>query len=268
LEEVNMNFSVENGIGVDGQVKINSLTAISPNNGTRTLTGSILGQPLAINRATDFPLTPAINNFAINSSNSNIKDLLGILPNKLKYDVDVRTNLGGNNQQYRDFAYLESNLKINLNAEVPLSLIAHNLVLQDTFNFDLSATNTNVAGITDGVINLIVQNKYPIDAVLTLVAYDENWAAVDTVVINTPVAGADLDATCRVNNPKKSKVPVYINENRMTNIKRAKHAVITADFSTVSNNATCNGQHLKIYSDYKLDVTFTARFNYKVNLKL
>ncbi len=264
LQDVNMNVSVENGIGVDGLVKINSLVAESRNNGTRALTGSIIGQPLTINRATDFPLTPAPNNFPVNGSNSNIKDLLGILPNKLKYNVDVRTNIAGNTQQYRDFAYLESALKLNLNAEIPLSIIANHLTLRDTFSFDLSNTNTNVAGIKDGVINLIAKNKFPIEAVLTMIAYDDNWMPVDTITGDIHVAPGDLDGNCRVQDFKKTKIPLYVTEERMTNLKRAKRAVIIADFSTASNSTTCNGQHLKIYSDYNLDITFTAQFNYKV----
>lgn len=266
LEDVNMKLSVENGIGVDGEVRINSLKATSPVNGTRTLTGSVLGQPLVVNRATDFPLTPAVNNFTINNSNSNIKDLLGILPTQLQYDVAVRTNLNGNNGQYRDFAYLESALKLNLNAEVPLSFIASHLMLRDTFDFNLSNTNLNVAGISDGVINLIANNKYPIEANLTFIMYDENWVGVDTFLIDTRVQPGELDNNCRVNAFKKTKIPLYINEDRMENVKRARKAVIVADFSTSSNNATCNGQHLKVYSDYALDLTFTARFNYKVKV--
>lgn len=267
LETVNMNLSVENGIGIDGEVRINSLTAESDANGSKTLTGSIIGQPLQINRATDFPLTPATSTFSINNSNSNIKELLGILPNKLRYDVQVKTNTAGNTQQYRDFAYLESALKLNLHAEIPLSLIANHLVLKDTFAFDLSNTNTNVAGISDGVINLIAKNKYPIEANITMVAYDDNWLPVDTIAMNNIVAAADLNTNCRAIDFKKTKIPLYITEDRMTNIKRAKHAIVTADFYTSASQPACNGQHLKIYSDYNLDITFTARFNYKINAK-
>lgn len=266
LQDVNMRFSVENGIGVDGEVRINNLEATSPVNGTKVLTGNVLGQPLVVNRATDFPLTPAVSEFTINGSNSNIKELLGILPNQLRYNVDVKTNLNGNTGQYRDFAYLESALKLNLNAEIPLSLIANHLMLKDTFAFDLSNTNLNVAGISDGVINLIANNKYPIEAILTMIMYDENWAPVDTFMIDTRVQPGDLDNSCRVNAHKKTKIPIYVTEERMDNIKRAKNAVVTADFSTSSNNTLCNGQHLKIYSDYNLDLTFTARFNYKVQV--
>jgi hypothetical protein len=264
LEKVNMNFNVQNGIGVDGQVKINSLTAYSPVNGSRTLTGNMIGKALTVNRATDFPLSASNNNFALNNSNSNIKDLLGILPNKLYYNVYVQTNPNGNNRQYRDFAYLESSLKINLNADVPLSLIASHLLLKDTISFDLSSTQTNVNGISDGVINLITENKYPIESNLTMVVYDSVWHAVDTLVANKTIQAADLDNNCRVQQFKKTKIPEYVTEDRMNKLKLGKHAIITADFSTVSSNATCNGQHLKIYSDYTLGITLSAKFNYKV----
>lgn len=268
LEQVNMDITVENGLGVDGQVKINGLTAISPNNGTRNLSGSIIGQPLIINRATEFPqLTPAVNSFSVNNTNSNIKDLLGILPTKLKYDVEVRTNLAGNTGQYRDFAYLESALKLSLNANMPLSLIANQLVLQDTIDFNLSTTSTNVAGISDGIINVIVQNKYPIETKLRMILFDENWVQVDTLVTDALIAAADLNGSCKADQPKRSKVPLYVDEARMENVKRARHAVIRAEFSTASNTSTCNGQYLKIYSDYTLGVTLTARFNYKVQTK-
>ncbi len=267
LESVNMNFVVENGLGVDGVVKINSLTAISQNNGSRTLTGSIIGQPLVVNRATDFPLTKGISTLAVNSNNSNIKDLIGILPNKLLYDVDVHTNIAGNNNQYRDFAYLESGMKVGLNAEIPLSFIANHLVLRDTIQFDLSTTNTNIEGISDGLINVITQNKYPLDATLTMVIVDSNWVGVDTLLMNTVVEGADLNNNCRAETSKRSKIPLYVDEARMENVKRGKHAIIVADFNSNGHNAICNGQYLKIYSDYKLDITFTARFNYKVNAK-
>ena len=265
LQSVSMNLHVQNGIGVDGQVKINSLKAYSPLNGYATLNApTIIGRPLNIGRATDFPLTPANNNFSLNNGNSNIKNLLDILPNKLYYDVQVKTNVNGNNGQYRDFAYLESNLQMSLDAEIPLSLIANHLVLKDTIGFDLSNTNTNVNGITDGVINVITENKYPIQTNLTMVIYDSVWHPVDTLVMNQPVLAADLDNNCRAEQPKRTKIPEYITEARMTRIKQGRRAVLTADFSTVSNNAICNGQHLKIYSDYTLGITLTAKFNYKV----
>jgi hypothetical protein len=266
LEEVNMNFEIENGIGIDGEVKINNLVATSPINGSKTLTGSVLGQPFNVVRGVDFPLVPGVSSFPVNATNSNIKELIGILPNQLQYDVEVKTNLNGNNGQYRDFAYLESALKIKLNADIPLSLIANQLLLLDTIDFDLSNTNTNIEGISDGVINVIAQNKYPIEANLTMIIYDENWIAVDSLLAGEMIAAASLNSNCKAEASMRSKIPLYVDEARMENIKRGKRAVIKADFSTTSV-PSCNGGYVKIYSDYKLDITFTAQFNYKVGFK-
>ncbi len=267
LQSVNMNFSVTNNIGVDGQIKINSLTATSPVNGVKTLTSSILGRPLNIRKASDFPLTPAVTTYSLNNSNSNIKDLLGILPNQLNYNIQVKTNVNGNTNQYRDFAYLQSGLGVSLNAEIPLSLIANSLVLRDTIQFNLANTQTNVNGISDGVLNVIAENKYPIAAVLTMIIYDGNWLPVDTLAFTKTISAGETDATCRVTQPVKTVLQEYVNDARMTRLKQGQHAIITSDFSTVSGSPSCNGQHLKIYSDYTLGITLSAKFNYKVSTK-
>ena len=267
LQSVNMNFSVTNNIGVDGQIKINSLSARSPINGTKLLTSSILGQPLNIRRATDFPLTPAVTTYSLNNSNSNIKDLINILPNELNYNIQVKTNVNGNTNLYRDFAYLQSGLSVSLNAEIPLSLIANNLLLKDTIGFNLANTNTNVNGISDGIINVIAENKYPIAAVLTMIVYDGNWQPLDTLTFDKTISAGATDANCRVNAPVQSVLQVYVDDARMTKLKQGQYAVVTTDFSTVGSNPSCNGQHLKIYSDYNIGITLSAKFNYKVTTK-
>lgn len=269
LSQVTMNFDVQNGLGVPGQVKINSLSANSPVNGTVALQGSILNTPLSISSASDFPLRPGYNTYALNSTGNapNLPQLLDILPNEVQYNVQVQTNVKGNNQQYQEFVYLESGLNINLDAQIPLSLIASNLVLLDTLPFNLSNANLNVNGITDGIINLVAENKFPIVPVLTMIVYDSTWAPVDTLLLKTTVAAGLLDANCMVDAPKQTVIQLPVSQARLNNIKRGRNAIITANFSTSSSSATCNGQHLKIYSNYNLGITFTAKFNYEANAK-
>ncbi len=268
LKDVDLKLTLENGMGVDGVVKINDFTATSLANGSRTLTGAVLANPINVGRAKDLPLRPTITNININKSNSNITDVIGILPNKIRYNFEVKTNPSGNNGYYRDFAYLESALKVNLDATIPLSFIANNLVLLDTVNFDLSNTNTSVKGIKDGVINIITQNRYPLQAKMTMIIVDENFIMVDTLIKNMMLNGAPLDANCKSQNAIRDKTSVQVDEARMTNIKRGRKALIYASFNTPQNNANCNGQPLQIFSDYKLDVTFTARFNYSAEVKI
>jgi hypothetical protein len=268
LKDVDLKLILENGMGIDGVVSIKNLAAHSPQNGTVALSGSVLHSPFQVGRAKDFPFKPTISTFSINSTNSNITDLISILPRQLRYQLDVKTNPNGNTGFYRDFAYLESALKVHLAASIPLSFIANNLVLLDTIDFDLSNTNLKVNGITDGVINVITQNKYPIDASITVVVVDENFQPIDTLLKTLTVSAAPTDENCKVIQSQRNKTTVPVDQNRVDNLKRGRKALIVAEFNTPQNTAACNGKPLQIYSDYKLDITFTARFNYSVTVKI
>lgn len=265
FENVNLTLNIENGLGVDGVVKVNSLSGTNANGNTITLTdNAVIGQPLHINRATDFPLTPANQNFAINSSTSNITSFLNNLPNAIHYDVDIKTNPSGNGQTYDDFAYLDSRLKVNLDLNIPLSFKSNNLILRDTFDFKLGNSPKEIDNINDGILYLITDNKFPITADLTLVAYDSLGAVVDTLLSHYTLQSASVDATCRSMASIKNTLPINAPNERIKKLFTAKKAVLTAVFNTDGNNATCNGQYFKIYSDYKLNAKITARFNYKV----
>ena len=70
-------------------------------------------------------------------------------------------------------------------------LVANNLILKDTIAFNLANTNTNVNGISDGIINIIAENKYPIGAVLTIIVYDGNWNPLDTFALGKTIAAGN-----------------------------------------------------------------------------
>lgn len=266
FENVNLSLNIENGLGVDGIVKVNGLSGTNANGNTVALNASsIIGQPLHINRATDFPLTSANHNFSINSQTSNITQFINNLPNSVHYDVDIKTNPSGNLQTYDDFAYLDSRLKVNLDLNIPLSFKANNLILRDTFDFALGNTPQEIDNIKDGTLYLITNNRFPIKGLVTLVAYDEMGNALDTLLANYNLAAAPVDAGCRATTSVKNTFEITTPTDRIKRLFSAKKAVITSIFNTDGSNATCNGKYLKIYSDYRLDAKITARFNYKVN---
>lgn len=269
FDKASLSVSVENGIGVDGQVLINSLTGTNTNNGTSvTLTDHsstpVIGRQLYVNKATDFPLTPRTTTFALNSATSNITDFISNLPNQISYDVKIQTNPNGNRGTYDDFAYIDSRMKVNLDINLPLSLIANNLTLRDSFNFSLGYSQKDVANIKDGVLHVILYNKFPLQSNITLVAYDSAWNKLDTLLNNAQVDAAPINGSCRATEAKKSMIDVKANADVIDKLRFAKHAIMTVVFNTRSSNATCNGQYLKIYSDYNINATITGDFNYKV----
>ena len=270
FNKASISVSIENGIGVDGTVLINSLSSVNANGTTVPLIDNsvnpVIGRPLSIGRATDFPLTPSFNTYSINSNTSNIVPFINNLPNQIKYNVLIKTNPNGNRGTYDQFAYLNSSLKVKLNVNIPLSLIANNLILKDSFNFSLGYNQKDVANILNGVLHVIVNNKFPLQANITLLAYDNNWNLLDTILTNAQVNAAPINNSCRATQSTQTILNVPASAQLIDKIRTAKHVVMTVVFNTKSSNATCNGQFLNIYSDYNMGATITGDFTYKVKL--
>jgi hypothetical protein len=268
FNKASISVSIDNGLGIDGNVLINSLSSVNANGTTVNLidnsTNPVIGRPLYIGKATDFPLTPSISTFNLNSNTSNINDFISNMPSKINYNVLIKTNPHGNTGTYSDFAYLTSGMNVNVNVNIPLSLMANNLILKDSFNFSLGYSQKDVANILNGTLHLIVNNKFPLQANITLLAYDANWNLLDTLLTNAQIDAAPLNSTCRVTQSTRSILNVTANAQMIDKLRTATHAVMTVVFNTRSSNATCNGQFLNIYSDYNIAATITGDFNYKV----
>jgi hypothetical protein len=268
FSKASISVSIENGIGVDGNVIINSLSSVNANGHTVSLVDNssspVIGRQLYIGRATDFPLTPSYSTYNINSSTSNINAFINNLPSSIAYNVQIKTNPYGNTGTYNQFAYLTSGLNVNLNVNIPLSLIANNLILRDSFNFSLGYSQKDVANILNGTLHVIVNNKFPLQSNITLIAYDSAWNMLDTLLSNAQVTAAPLNSSCRATQSVKSILNVPASAQVIDKMRAAKHAIMTVVFNTKASNATCNGQFLNIYSDYNIDATITGDFNYKV----
>jgi hypothetical protein len=271
FDKAGISVSIVNGLGVEGQVVINKLEGVNANGNAVSLvdnsTTPVIGRRLAISKATDFPLTPKTSTFTINSATSNISDFIGNLPEKINYDVTIYTNQNGNRGTYDDFAYLESRMKVNLDVNIPLSVAANDLKLRDSFDFSLGYSQKDVENIKDGVLHLLLYNKFPIQADITLVAYDSSWNLLDTLASGARVEAADIvSSSCKAEQSKKSVINITASAARIDRLRAAKHAVLTVVFNTKTNNTTCNGQFVKIYNDYTIDAKITADFTYKIKL--
>ena len=263
-EKIKVDMTIANGIGIDGQAKINSLTATnSKTSSTLALTAPVIGNNVHVPRATDHPLTPSITTQTIDENNSNIKQLIQLKPDQLSMNGQVRINPSGNALYYKDFVYYNSNLDVDMRTEMPLSFIANGLQIRDTLDFSLGSP-AKTDRIKDGVLTIYLMNGFPLSAQITLSVYDENWNKIDDLLLNSTIASAGLGANCVVTSPVETKIELNVNQTRMTNLKRVKHAIVNAVLNT-SQQSTCNGQYLKIYDNYLIKTNITAKFNYNVS---
>jgi len=266
LEDVKVGLELENGIGVKGDVVIHDFEAKKNSSSVALNAPTVIDQRIHVNKATEFPFSPSTSNVTLNKSNSNIKNLIELFPNNIQYAMDVYMNPQGDDHSYSDFVNTSSRLNVNLDFEMPLSLKANNLTLQDTIPFALASSIDQLNAITDGTVHIIAENSYPMEASVTMIVYDDFFNVVDTLVKNYVVAPGDLNNVCRVTAQKRSIINISADKAHMEKLKLGTKAVIVARFSTKSNQPACNS-YLKIYSDYQLSVKLTADFHYDLHAK-
>ena len=266
LQNVNVNFKVENPIGMDARMNINYLKSINTRtNDSFTLNApSLIGPAININRASEnYPVDyPTYANFPLNSGNSNIIGFVDNLPDKLDYSLKIITNPLGNLSGSNDFIYSDKLLNVSMNMEIPLSLIANNLTLVDTLNLNVSSNN-GTQNIHSGTITLFANNGFPFTASMQIYLLNDHNTAVDSIFGYTnTIDEAPINSSLRATSQKLTKIVIPMSESKMNALYATKKLAVKVKFNTSSQPS-----YIKIYSDYKLDVNLVGDINYTVHVQ-
>jgi len=262
FESIIMNLNVENGFGVDAQVVFNNITTINTKTGHAvSLDDPIIGQTINISRGTetgnsDEPVNPS--KYSHTLSNSNVLDLIENIPDMISYKIKISSNPLGNISSGNDFYYYGNYLNASLDMEIPLSLIANDLTLTDTVDFDLGE-NSNT--IKSGTLSLLADNGFPFSARVQLYLLDENKQITDSLLFPDLIAAPYMNAYYTVVHPKRSVLTIPLPENKIPLLYQTKKMLIVSRFNTSGA-----GHYVKIYDHYKLDLKLTGDFNYLIQL--
>ena len=244
LKEASMNININNYIGADAIMRINNLSAIK---GDTEISAMIDGSSYDIQRAS---LT---SNNSIIPTNTQINidadEIIEILPNKINTSATFYVNPNGSSSQ-QDFIYPSQSINGQINLEIPLNLIANNLAIIDTTNMTLP----NEEEFEIDKIFLTINNGFPFDAEIKLILLDENNLIIDTLLQNTSIVSAITD-----DNNIVIENSINSLEIDYTNFESVNKIVTHSNFSTASNN-----EYIKLYSNYNLEVTLSAKINKKV----
>ena len=262
LEKIKMSLTLNNGFGLDARVILNQLKSInSQTNHDVNFYNSIIGSAINISRATEtgnstYPVNPS--NYMINLDNSNIKQFIENLPDKIAYSLNLTTNPLGNVSCGNDFAYYNNGLKASMNLQIPLSLIANDLTLQDTVDLNISKP-ADGSRIKDGIFYLDADNGFPFNAEIQLYLLSSNNVIIDSILTSNYISSGILDANNKVISKTHSNLVIPLSENKLNSVYDTKKMIIRVKFNTA--NA---GQYIKIYSDYKIDMKLKGDFNFLI----
>ena len=250
----NLNLNINNFFGADIGLQINDLSAINTKTGQTKQVGQdlsgndIINNIYNINRASlsnnQLPIIPYNKNINVNGD-----ELLEILPDRILTEATFYLN-PNSNQNTQDFVYPEFPIEASLEIEIPLHFIAEDLTLTDTNEIKL----VDQEDISIDYINIILDNGFPFDGKIDLIALDEQDEIIDTILSNATIISADV-------NQNNEVIENYISVIKVDNFDftNASKLISTCSFSTSPVN-----EYIKIYSNYSMDVTISAKFKQKI----
>lgn len=263
LEDVNIGLSIENSVGADARVTINDLSSVNSRTGNKVaLIHSIIGSPININRSVDnnTTVTPSTYSVSFTPSNSNIKQFVENLPDKLNYQLDMEINPLGNVSGSNDFVYYDKLMKTNLNMTIPLSFVANNLTMGDTVNFKMASGTDNV---NSGKLDLYFDNGFPFTAEAQLYLMDANLNLIDSLIsIPNSISAPQLDVNSICAGKRETKLTIPLSQDKLNELRAAQKMYIKIKFNTANQP-----NYVKIYSFYEMKVQVVGDFNYTVGKK-
>jgi hypothetical protein len=264
LEDITLDLQIENGIGVDARVRIMDLSSINTNtSSTIPLNHQLVGSNINVNRAwvSGSGLVKTYNNYSLTPQNSNIKQMVENLPDRLGYTISADINPLGNVSGHKDFIYYGQGLRASLNMEVPLSLIATDLALADTVALNISEEEAEK--IKQGSFTIFADNGFPLDAALQVYVLDANNNRIDSImpVINN-IDDAPVDASLKVIQKKLTRLVVPVSESKMDKVLSSRKLLLITTFNTAAQP-----NYIKIYSHYGIDLKISGDFDYEIELE-
>lgn len=266
LEKADMRFSIYNHMGVEGNIRVNSITGINSKSGQQiNLTAPVIGQNIPLKRAFLNPNSTGVTSILLDNQNSNIKALIENMPDQLQYQLDFSINPNGNTFNYQDFAYYDDVLQATMDLDIPISLQAQALTMLDTNTFDLGLNNEDFAPLQSATFTLYLENGFPIDAEVQVYFLDHSFNMIDSLFAGSQlIHAATLNpADCMVDQKVKSDLSADFDLSEISLINSAGYAVIKIILNTPTYNP-CNGP-IKIYSHYAINYKLAARLKLLLN---
>ncbi|MBL7950976.1 MAG: hypothetical protein JNM62_04595 [Flavobacteriales bacterium] len=262
LDRVTLRVNVENGVGMDVRVRLNELRALNTRTGVSVdLQHSILQGPINLNRAIDLGNGSQASHYTneLDNDDSNVDAFLENLPNELRYDLELELNPLGNISNGNDFVYHDSRLKADLELEVPLNVIATDLVLENILKPDLPGNGSDqVLGAS--TINLFATNGFPFEARVELDIVDRERELLSHVPTTGLITSGVLGSNRLVQSSVRSRIVAELTEDQMDLLYGEGRFRIRIVFNTTDQT-----QHLRLLDRYALDMQFTVGARYFVN---
>ena len=262
LDRVRLQMRVENGVGVDMQIRLRQLRSVNTRTGvTIDLQNAIMQGPINLNRALDLGngFISSVNTQVLDNDNSNIDAFIENLPDRLEFAMDVDLNPLGDVSNGNDFLYYNSSLRALLELEIPLEVIATDLVLENIVTVDMPGAD-NGRPVRDGELKLFATNGFPFSASVVMDLLDPQGNVIGSVPVQGTVTSGILGGNGIVQASTNSELVAPVTATQVEQLYDGARLRLRVIMNTADQS-----QHVRLYDRYALDMQITANIHYLVN---
>jgi hypothetical protein len=258
FSEPSLNFVFDNGFGFPLGIDFQNISAIASDGAIIPLSGSATAAPTIV-EAPDVEDIGTIEttDFVLNSTNSNIADLLEIQPNKVIMEIRAETNPAGAPDQY-NFVDINSLLDVSVQVDLPLIANIDDLVAEETVDFN---NGTDLEEAKSVMLRVITENELPLGGEIELQFLDASNNIVFTVSERPVFTAAPIASGDRTTEVAVTTVDVQFTESDIRAIENATRINVMVRLATTDASS---GNAVKFFSDYELKIKLAAQADIQV----
>ena len=258
FSEPRFSFVFDNSFGFPLGVSFNQIAAITQQGQIIPLTGSAATTPGIVNG----PLIDAIGTnvnttLDLNSTNSNLPELISSMPKKVIIEVNTEANPANAPAQY-NFVDAGSELNVGVRLELPMIVNINGLVSTQNVEFDIADDLEQAKQLT---LRLIAENNLPLGGEIELVFKDANNNAVFTVSERALFDGAPVGSGGRTTQTTSKIVDIHFAD---ADIRLLENATSIDVITRMTTTGAASNEIVKFFSDYTLKIKLAAQADIEI----
>ncbi len=238
-------FDIINGMKVDAKATVTTVSNTNNNGSTVNLTASAINSPVYLDPATGSwsSLASSTESLLFNAANSNVENYLENLGSSHTIGYKLQLNPWGNTSGGWNEIFPNSRLKVKLKAQMPLTIGADGLTLQDTFDLDLSQ-DLESSHVESGMFVLQATNAFPFSCGAALYLMDVNGNVLHVVNGSDEISSALYGSIDPLDGMRKmsSEVHFVLTSAMIHDLEKITNVSIKATFNTPDPGTSSNTQ--------------------------
>ena len=259
--EPRFSFVFDNSFGFPLGVSFNQIAAITQQGQIIPITGSAANTEGIVNGPQIGAIGTSVNTtLELNSTNSNLPELISSMPKKVIIEVNTEANPASAPAQY-NFVSVNSELSVGVLLELPMIVNINGLVSRQNIDFDVASDLEQAKQLT---LRLITENDLPLGGEVELVFKDQKGDVVYTVNEKALFDGAPVGSDGRTTEVVTKIVDIDFSDADIRLLEKATSIDVVTRLTTT--DASSN-EVVKFYSDYNLTVKLAVQADIELNTK-